>query len=327
MDLIRHVRGPAFARPRLLPLAAPGATAARIAVERFVRDRHWTIAGSAAAADVLVEIGVRTADLSHVADVLGGQLPAPSTRVAVADDGEVTARLAAVPGLLEADHGDRDHGDRDHSGRELELPMADRAEDRDGLKLDVLRVPLGPALPHWPAGLRLDVTLQGDVIQRAGADVLGLAQGVTSFWLPGERVAARRLDAAAHLIDVAGWHAMAARCRLLRDRVLTGQWGFALAHDIARAGARIERSRLLRAGLRGVGEVAGVDAAGRLRRWLAQAANPAGPTPPGPGAEEAVERLPGLVTGTEIAVARLAVASMDLDLAELAVPTTAARDG
>jgi hypothetical protein len=33
------------------------------------------------------------------------------------------------------------------------LPMAERGEDRDRLKLDRLHVPLGPVLPDWPAGL------------------------------------------------------------------------------------------------------------------------------------------------------------------------------
>ena len=45
-------------------------------------------------------------------------------------------------------------------------PLAERADDlRDGLKLDVLPVTVGPFFPAFPVGLTLDVTLQGDVVQ------------------------------------------------------------------------------------------------------------------------------------------------------------------
>ncbi len=44
-------------------------------------------------------------------------------------------------------------------------PMAGRAPDRDGLELDQLPLRLGPFLPPLPAGLALDVRLQGDVVQ------------------------------------------------------------------------------------------------------------------------------------------------------------------
>ena len=52
-------------------------------------------------------------------------------------------------------------------------PLAGRADDRDGLKLDQILVRVGPFLPPFPPGLALDVKLQGDVIQEAtipGAD-------------------------------------------------------------------------------------------------------------------------------------------------------------
>ncbi|GMA41922.1 hypothetical protein [Mobilicoccus caccae] len=53
------------------------------------------------------------------------------------------------------DHGDMDHGDMDHGDMEMApggIPLAGGAEDRDGLEMDVLEVPLGPVLPHWPPG-------------------------------------------------------------------------------------------------------------------------------------------------------------------------------
>jgi hypothetical protein len=46
-------------------------------------------------------------------------------------------------------------------------PMPERADDRDGLKLDYLPVRVGPLFAPFPVGLALDVKLQGDVIQEA----------------------------------------------------------------------------------------------------------------------------------------------------------------
>jgi hypothetical protein len=62
------------------------------------------------------------------------------------------------------------------------LPTASPGEDRDGLKLDQLHVPLGPFLPDWPTGLVVRVTLQGDVIQHATAEVLGAIREGRSYW-------------------------------------------------------------------------------------------------------------------------------------------------
>jgi hypothetical protein len=44
-------------------------------------------------------------------------------------------------------------------------PIPGWAEDRDGLKLDQLKLRLGPAFPPFPPGLVLDVEVQGDVLQ------------------------------------------------------------------------------------------------------------------------------------------------------------------
>ncbi len=55
------------------------------------------------------------------------------------------------------------------------IPLAEGGEDRDGLEMDVLHLPLGPVLPHWPAGLVLRCALQGDVVVEATAEVLAAA--------------------------------------------------------------------------------------------------------------------------------------------------------
>lgn len=49
-------------------------------------------------------------------------------------------------------------------------PMAGLAPDRDGLRLDVLPVKVGPFFPRLPPGLVLNVTLAGDVVVEAAAD-------------------------------------------------------------------------------------------------------------------------------------------------------------
>jgi hypothetical protein len=116
------------------------------------------------------------------------------------------------------------------------LPMAHEGDDRDGLRLNRLHVPLGPVLPDWPAGLLLRLTLQGDVVQQAEPEVLGGGGG--SFWdepwrgaAAGEHVAtggAARRRAAAHLdslgrfLSLAGWGAAAQAARRLRDELLAG---------------------------------------------------------------------------------------------------------
>jgi hypothetical protein len=149
------------------------------------------------------------------------------------------------------------------------LAMADRAPDRDGLKLDQLHVPLGPILPDWPAGLILHTILQGDVIQQAEVEVVdaGVAgesspPGSLPFWdepwlraLAGERVtrgAAARRRAAAHLdslgrlLAVAGWVDAALATRRLRDDLLAGLDPPAASARFTRLARRLRRSRILR---------------------------------------------------------------------------------
>lgn len=189
-----------------------------------------------------------------------------------------------------------------HSGHGMDemempagLPMADRGEDRDGLKLDRLHVPLGPVLPDWPAGLVVRVTLQGDVVQHAEADAVGLAGDGGTFWAQpwrrsaaGEPVtvaAAARRRAAAHLdslgrfLAVAGWSDAAVNARVLRDDALCGVLGSSLGPAVRRLAGRVASSRVLAWSTRGMGilrsgelaDGAVPDAAGdvtaRYRRW------------------------------------------------------------
>ncbi|MGW3107557.1 hypothetical protein [Streptomyces sp. NPDC001100] len=181
------------------------------------------------------------------------------------------------------------------------LPMAERADDRDGLRLDRLHVPLGPALADWPAGLVLRVSLQGDIVQEATVERSAPPPSPQlPFWnepflraAAGERVsqgeAARRL-CAAHLdslgrfFAVAGWSDMAARARHVRDRALAGASATELSAVVRPLVRRAERSRTLRwltaglgplpveqarrQGVTGPALVADGDAHNRMLVWL-----------------------------------------------------------
>ena len=104
----------------------------------------------------------------------GSELPGPRARVLVTGP-DVSAALDEASRQLsdedrqrddardrhdplggETAHGDGDHGD--HSDMDMApagIPLAGGDQDRDGLEMDVLHVPLGPVLPYWPPGLVL----------------------------------------------------------------------------------------------------------------------------------------------------------------------------
>lgn len=155
--------------------------------------------------------------------------------------------------------------------------MAERGDDRDGLKLDELHVALGPLLVGWPAGLVLRVTLQGDVIGSASAELVG-ASGRGSFWgepatqvARGEAVtvgeAARRtagcyLDRLGRFLAVAGWPDPSSRACWLRDQTLAGVPSTQLAGRFAALARSVRRSRPLRWMTAGLGVLSSADAVG-----------------------------------------------------------------
>ncbi|MGP4048200.1 hypothetical protein [Streptomyces sp. 2A115] len=203
--------------------------------------------------------------------------------------------------------GHHGHAGHDMGGLVDGLPMADRADDRDGLRLDRLHVPLGPALADWPAGLILRMALQGDVVQEVTVETVAVLPSprphswdFRAFWdepwlrtAAGERVskgdAARRL-CAAHLdslgrfFAVAGWADMAARTRYVRDRALAGVDAAELTSLvrplIRRAGRSwalrrlttglgvLRTERALHSGVTGPALVADGDAHSRMLVWL-----------------------------------------------------------
>jgi hypothetical protein len=197
----------------------------------------------------------------------------------------------------------QDTGDMD-MGMPGGLPMAERGEDRDGLKLDRLHVQLGPVLPDWPAGLVVRLTLQGDVVQHAEAGAVGLAGGAGSFWTePWRRavggepvitgVAARRraaahLDSLGRFLGLAGWDDAATTACALRDDALGGRPASSLGQAVRRLAVRVARSRVLAWSTRGAGTLrpdeaaaagvtgpawrAGGDVTARYRGWCRELA-------------------------------------------------------
>lgn len=334
--LLRHTP----VRPLVAEL--PGGTEARLAAERVARERGWHTAPSPAGANLLIVAGPSHAELRPYVERLWAAMPAPRARVelrsvvdaaAELDRGASTLRDVSRQRRLAIHRGRGDGVDGDNAdGMEMPggVPMAGRAEDRDGLMLDQLHVPLGPLLPDWPAGLAVRTTLQGDVIQEATVDVVVPADAdVEPFWTR-HRQAARRLDSCARLLAVAGWPDAAATARRLRDDALSGVCGPGAARSPARWARRVRGSKTLRWSLSGVGAVPDTahppaalrgDVLNRLYHWLDSAEQvPGTPDPAGSGPDSAgetrwaLDALPALLEGTELAGARLLVASLELDL-------------
>ncbi|GAA5109591.1 hypothetical protein GCM10023320_00290 [Pseudonocardia adelaidensis] len=344
MDLTALLLRVAARRPHVLVVAVPGAAGARLALEAALAHRGWPVATGPADADVLAVAGAPGPDLAAVVDAVWGQVPAPCVRIDVPAPADVGERLDAAAALLaDAEHqrtevvdGNEGHGDHEehhdhdghhdhaehgggghdghhhgHGGTVAGLPMAEVGPDRDGLTLDRLHVPLGPVLPDWPAGLVVRVTLQGDVIQEASAEVLDAGPAEPFEW---PSVAARELDGLARFLGVAGWPRAAGRARTLRDALLAGG---EVGAEVTALVRRIRRSRTLRWLVRDI-SVGSTDLAALLAERLA-AVEDALPERQR-GGHAGVARQYGhhagagmaeLLVGAELAAARLIVAALD----------------
>ncbi|MFE3020468.1 hypothetical protein [Streptomyces sp. NPDC059256] len=187
------------------------------------------------------------------------------------------------PDIEEEGHTEHNaHGGHDHAhmmSMVAGLPMADRADDRDGLRLDQLRLPIGPLLTDWPTGLILHCALQGDIVQEVRVDRLPSPPDSTSFWnepwlrasrgepvtlgTGARRSCAAHLDSLGRLLALAGWADPAARLRRLRDEVLAGAPAAHCRERLQALVGRIQRSRTLRWSLAGLGRLP----AERARQW------------------------------------------------------------
>lgn len=345
---------------QVLVVEVPGQWITRVELERQMLRRGWRQAWAPADADVLAVCGVPGSELAQVVDRLWNQMPGPRARADILSSGDAGSALDNAATLLldtphhraeargrrhmsplevdgqmnhggmdhdghhQMNHGGMDHGD--HGGMDMApegIPLAQGGEDRDGLEMDVLHLPLGPVLPFWPAGLVLSCSLQGDVVVDSVASVV---DGHGARPLPAVApTAAVRCDNVMALLALSGAEDAAARIRTARDALLRGDQ--AAARDgVERVRRALRRSWLLRCSLRGVLPLDTTDLArhGLPEDCLGDAHDRLLSTverirveitwPSTDPIETAVpwESVPHLVTGSELATVRLAVASLGL---------------
>jgi hypothetical protein len=354
--------------PRPLVVSVPFATSTRVRTEAQLARRGWQIACAPAQAGLLVVCGTPGDELRQAVLRTWTQITSPRVLVELPPDADSVyvahalddgaARLADVRAQVReaqetqdfapSQH-DADGRDSRHMGSPGGLAMADRGDDRDGLKLDRLHVPLGPILNDWPCGLAVETVLQGDVLQQA---VIKLVPGLPDDtgrpywdapWLEaarGRRVtrgeaerrrAAAHLDSLGRLLSVAGWLSQAESARRLRDRTLAAEPSSALSPSFDRFARRVGDSRALRWMLRDIPCGDG-DVWGRTIDWLTRTGSaltslddgarldddegPRGPVSARPSAR-VLDELPGLLAGTELAAARLIMAGLDPDVEQV----------
>lgn len=373
-ELVRFATG----RAHVLVVEAPGRWRSRAAVERHVRERGWILSRSPADADVLAVCGPVGPGIAEPVEEVWHQMPGPRVRIDIDHEDQAGAALAQAaesladtaghledaatrvsgPDLLGAgrstvdEHAHTEHSEAhgEHGGGHHEtghnmamapegVALAEGEDDRDGLEMDVLHARLGPVLPHWPAGLVLRCSLHGDVISEAEGELLGGQPGS-----PAEDPApvARRCDAIASLLALAGWHDAADQARRVRDRLLSARVDDRAVADLRRLRRRVARSWLLRWSLRGVRPVheheheleqhrlprhISGDVYDRLLSMVERAhqdlvmdvtstpsSSGGGPEVAGSSGPVSVDAIPELVHGLDLATARLVIASLGLDV-------------
>lgn len=352
MGLINLLTWAASCRAHVLVAEAPGAFRERVALERALDRLGWCMAESVADADVLAVVGEPDEALGAVIEHVWSQMSEPRVRLQLRDEVNARERLSEARDQLRgvarrlngpdvrrgftpsaddmADERDDhvEHGDEggdDHSEMMPDgIALAEGAEDRDGLEMDELHLPLGPVLAHWPAGLVLRITLHGDVVSGAQVEQLRAAPDATPTLDDRLTRVARLLDAAASVLALAGSAKESARARDVRDRCLDGDPPG--GPEVAGLGERIGRQRALRWVLGGLA-VTGTHSGSQLlhdrltglfQRALAELEG-AGAT----AVRVDIRALPDLVRGQELASVRLWLAAAMPDLAEQSWPETA----
>ncbi len=251
----------------------------------------------------------------------GARPPDPAMGIGADEDPTADRDVEPARAGNEDDQGtdDMDMDDMDMDMDDMDMPMpagiplAGGGEDRDGLEMDVLHVPLGPVLPGWPAGLVLHCTVQGDVVQEARAEVLPPAPDSDHDGDLVRGSPADRCDRAARILLLAGPADVATATARLRDELLGSDEPADHRPALDRLARRVRRSRTLRWSLPG-------EVHARLLALLeAVAGGPDGAAEP--VALLPLDRLPALVTGQELGAVRLLVAAADLS------PATLLRDG
>ena len=283
----------------------------------------------------------------------GAQRRDAATRGATVDQshGDDSGSTESDEGQGDSHHGEMDHGEMDHGGHQgmdhsgmdhsgmdmapAGIALAEGADDRDGLEMDVLHLPLGPVLAYWPSGLVLKCRLHGDVVADAEAWIVDADDGGRPA-PPAERAAraaARECDHLTDLLALAGWPSAAGHAREIRDLLLDEPPPTDRARLLLeRLLRKLRRSWLLRWSLRDLARLSDADvkrhrlptalAGDTYDRLLAHVvtalallSNTVENNVFSADAASIVAALPDLVRGLELAAARLVVASLGVDIA------------
>jgi hypothetical protein len=202
--------------------------------------------------------------------------------------------------------------------------------------MDVLHVHLGPALAHWPAGLVLWCSIQGDVLIAAEASIIDDRHGdqisPAGAGRAAATTAARHCQPIIDVLSLAGWAQAAAIARQARDSLLSQQQIADAQALLEKLDAKVRRSRTLRWSLRdllplsaddlsrlGLPAVLEGDVYDRLRAHIARTrdllVNPLRDNEIADDPARIIGALPDLVVGLELSTARLAVASLGIETA------------
>jgi hypothetical protein len=331
----------------VLVVEAEGSSRIRMVAEAAVIRRGWQLATSPAEADVLLSCGTPGSELQTAMDHVWKQMPGPRARVTAQSSNDVTPALESARRELLDDRSQRtdarnrqtippdpnEHATMSHddsgsgdSGMDMApdgIALAESGPDTDGLDLDVLHVPLGPVLAHWPAGLVLECTLQGDLIVGADARWLDSNSMRVGFDDVDDEssdprwTAAQYCDDTARLLSVAEWNGAADAARQIRDGLLDAAPVDRCVRELDALAARVARNRIFDWCLRGI-TVPGPGGENQElftlpARWLSAAAA-------GLDGRDALTSTPHLaagdvgelVTGLDLASARMVVAGLAL---------------
>ncbi|WP_235157030.1 hypothetical protein [Rhodococcus ruber] len=235
------------------------------------------------------------------------------------------------------EHTGTDHGEMDHGEMEMApagIALAEGGPDRDGLEMDVLHLRLGPVLAHWPAGLVLRCSLQGDVVVAARVSLVDpeyADDAASGDWAESGAAlyVARECDHITDLLALTGWVQAAQMSRQVRDLLIHEGTVDRARPRLATLHGKVARSRVVRWSLRDLlpvtldeleryrlpSALAG-DTYDRLLRRIRFAQDVAAGAVPDREVQRAlprvVEALPELVTGLEVATVRLVVASLGI---------------
>ncbi|WP_225336845.1 hypothetical protein [Mycobacterium intracellulare] len=228
-------------------------------------------------------------------------------------------------------HGHMHHGDMDMAPAGIAL--AEGGDDRDGLEMDVLHVHLGPVLRYWPAGLVVRGTMHGDVLAGVEAWVTDSDSGNGNPRPQGQNdAAARHCDHIVDLLALAGSPRAAAIARTARDALLSEPDLDHAGCVLAKLHGSLRHSRVLRWSLRDIASLTTQDcdslglptdlAGDCYDRLLTRVdmvgqalSNQLKPNEFHVTSTTIVDALPHLVSGLDLATARLVIATLGIDTA------------